>query len=96
MQIGILLIAEQKVPSCSPQVVCEALDGIDPVRPRLLVVNRYNPSIPGLSIKKLEDVLKTKGFRTIRNDYAAMNATIDHGRRVEASKSRVLADIVVR
>jgi Flp pilus assembly CpaE family ATPase len=77
-------------------VVCDVLDEMRPVRPRVLVVNRYNPNIPGLSIKKLEEVLKTTGFQTIGNDYAAMNATIDHGRplRAEAPKSRVLADIV--
>jgi Flp pilus assembly CpaE family ATPase len=77
-------------------VVCDVLDEMKSEQPRLLVVNRYNPSIPGLSLKKLEDVLKTTGLQTISNDYAAMNATIDHGRplRIEAPRSRLLADIV--
>ncbi len=93
----IVLIAEQKIPSLrSLQVVSDVLDEMQPVRPRVVVVNRYNPSIPGLSIKKLEEVLKTTGFQTIGNDYLAMNATIDHGRplRVEAPRARVLADII--
>jgi hypothetical protein len=93
----ILLITEQKIPSLrSLRVVCDVLDEMKSDRPRILVVNRYNPNIPGLSVKKLEEVLKTTGFRTISNDYAAMNATIDHGRplRVEAPRSRVLADIL--
>jgi hypothetical protein len=67
-----------------------------PVRPRVVVVNRYNPNIPGLNLKKLEEVLNTTGLQTISNDYLAMNATIDHGRplRLEAPRSRVLADLV--
>ena len=93
----IILVTEQKIPSLrSLKLVCDALDRMGPARPRVLVVNRYQPKIPGLSIKKLEDVLKTKGFLTVGNDFAAMNATLDHGRplRLEAPKSAVLADIV--
>jgi pilus assembly protein CpaE len=93
----IVLIAEQKIPSLrSLQVVCDVLDEMQPARPRVVVVNRYNPSIPGMNIKKLEEVLKSTGFQTIGNDYLAMSATIDHGRplRVEAPRSRVLADII--
>lgn len=92
----IVLVCEQKIPSLrSLKLVCEALDRQYPVRPRIQVINRYNPKTPGLSVAKLEEVLKTTGFQTISNDFASMNATLNHGRplRIEAPRSRALADI---
>lgn len=96
----IVLVCEQKIPSLhSLKLVCDALDRRrslhSPSPPRVLVVNRYNPKTPGLSVAKLEEVLETTGFQTISNDFASMNATLDHGRplRILAPRSRALADI---
>lgn len=92
----IALVCEQKIPSLrSLKLVCDALDRQYPVRPRIQVINRYNPKTPGLSVAKLEDVLNTTGFQTISNDFASMNATLNHGRplRIEAPRSPALADI---
>lgn len=92
----VILVCEQKIPSLRAlKLVGDALDRQHPVRPRIQVINRYNPKTPGLSVAKLEEVLKTKGFQTISNDFAAMNATLNHGRplRIEAPRSKALADI---
>ena len=62
-----------------------------------LVREMSNPAtiVPIGSAMGFAYVLKTTGFQTISNDFASMNATLNHGRplRIEAPRSPALADI---
>ncbi|NBO91579.1 MAG: response regulator [Planctomycetia bacterium] len=61
----------------------------------LLVVNRYEPTIPGLEIPRISQLLRSPPPLTIADDFPSLMAAAKHGRslRDAASGSPILADV---
>ena len=92
----IVLVAEQKVLSMRTlKLLRDALARSPAPRPQHLVINRYDPKLPGLSVAELERLLDVPKMQTISNDGTAVNAALNHGRplRLETPHSPVLADL---
>jgi len=92
----VVLVGEQKIPSIRTlKLVCEALERIDGLRKLHIIINRYDPKMPGFGVDRLKTLLGVPELQTISNDYAAVMASINHGRplRLEAPRSQALADI---
>ena len=92
----VVLVGEQKIPSIRTlKLVCEALSRIDGARKLHIIINRYDPRMPGFGVDRLKTLLEVNDIITVCNDYAAVMASINHGRplRLEAPRSPALADI---
>src|SRR5205823_10724105 len=92
----VVLVGEQKIPSIRTlKLVCEALSRIDGARKLHIIINRYDPRMPGFGADRLKALLEVEDILTVCNDYAAVMASINHGRplRQEAPKSPALADL---
>jgi pilus assembly protein CpaE len=92
----VVLVGEQKIPSIRTlKLVCEALSRIDGARKLHIIINRYDPRMPGFGVDRLKTLLEVNDIITICNDYAAVMASVNHGRplRQEAPRSPALADI---
>jgi pilus assembly protein CpaE len=92
----VVLVGEQKIPSIRTlKLVCEALSRIDGARKLHIIINRYDPRMPGFGAERLKSLLDVEGVLTVCNDYAAVMASINHGRplRQEAPRSAALSDI---
>jgi pilus assembly protein CpaE len=91
----VVLVGEQKIPSIRTlKLVCEALSRIDGARKLHIIINRYDPRMPGFGADRLKALLEVNDIITVCNDYAAVMASINHGRplRQEAPRSPALAD----
>jgi Flp pilus assembly CpaE family ATPase len=92
----VVLVGEQKIPSIRTlKLVCEALDRLDSLQKLHIVINRYDPRMPGFGAERLKNLLGKGDLLTIGNDYASVMASINHGRplRQESPRSPVLADM---
>src|SRR5262249_35231718 len=92
----VVLVGEQKIPSIRTlKLVCEALSRIDGARKLHIIINRYDPRMPGFGADRLKQLLEVPELLTVCNDYAAVMASINHGRplRQEAPRSPALADV---
>jgi pilus assembly protein CpaE len=92
----VVLVGEQKIPSIRTlKLVCEALSRIDGARKLHIIINRYDPRMPGFGADRLRSLLEVPDLLTVCNDYASVMASINHGRplRQEAPRSPALADI---
>jgi Flp pilus assembly CpaE family ATPase len=92
----VVLVGEQKIPSIRTlKLVCEALSRIDGVRKLHIIINRYDPRMPGFGADRLKGLLEVTDLLTVCNDYASVMAAINHGRplRQEAPRSPALADL---
>lgn len=92
----IVLVGEQKIPSVRTlKLVCEALDRVDGLRKLHIVINRYDPKMPGFGADRLKNLLGKDEILTISNDYPSVMASINHGRplRQESPRSPALTDI---
>src|SRR5439155_2888497 len=92
----VVLVGEQKIPSIRTlKLVCEALARVDGARKLHIIINRYDPRMPGFGAERLKTLLEVSNLMTICNDYAAVMASINHRRplRQEAPRSPALADI---
>jgi pilus assembly protein CpaE len=92
----VVLVGEQKIPSIRTlKLVCEALTRIDGARRLYIIINRYDPRMPGFGVDRLKTLLEVPDILTVCNDYASVMASINHGRplRQEAPRSPALADI---
>jgi pilus assembly protein CpaE len=92
----VVLVGEQKIPSIRTlKLVCEALSRIDGARKLHIIINRYDPRMPGFGAERLKSLLEVNDILTVCNDYAAVMASINHGRplRLEAPRSAALMDI---
>lgn len=92
----VVLVGEQKIPSIRTlKLVCEALDRLDSLQKLHIVINRYDPRMPGFGAERLKNLLGKGDLLTIGNDYASVMASINHGRplRQESPRSPVLGDI---
>jgi pilus assembly protein CpaE len=88
----VVLVGQQKVPSIrSLQVVASSLAG----RPPHMVLNRYDPGVPGFRSDRIRQMLNVEELFTIASDYPSVSAAMNQGRplRVQAPKSRVVGDI---
>ncbi len=93
----VVLVGEQKIPSIRTlKLVCEALSRIDGARKLHIIINRYDPRMPGFGADRLKSLLEIDELMTVSNDYSAVMASINHGRplRQEAPRSPALADIL--
>ncbi|MFL5330578.1 MAG: CpaE family protein [Gemmataceae bacterium] len=92
----VVLVGEQKIPSIRTlKLVCEALERVDALKKLHIVINRYDPRLPGFGAERLKNLLCTDELLTIGNDFASVMAAINHGRplRQEAPRSPALGDI---
>jgi pilus assembly protein CpaE len=92
----VVLVGEQKIPSIRTlKLVCEALSRIDGARRLHIIINRYDPRMPGFGADRLKALLEVPDLLTVCNDYASVMASVNHGRplRQEAPRSPALADI---
>lgn len=92
----VVLVGEQKIPSIRTlKLVCEALSRIDGARKLHIIINRYDPRMPGFGADRLKSLLEVNDLLTVSNDYASVMASINHGRplRQESPRSPALADI---
>jgi pilus assembly protein CpaE len=92
----VVLVGEQKFPSIRTlKLVCEALTRIDGARKLIIIINRYDPRMPGFGADRLKALLEVPDVLTVCNDYAAVMASINHGRplRQEAPRSPALFDL---
>jgi pilus assembly protein CpaE len=90
----ILLVGEQKVPSIHAlQMVQRSLSG----KAHHLVLNRYDPNLPGFEARRLTEMLGTKDILTIASDYASVSTAINQGLPLglKEPRSAVLGDIAV-
>jgi Flp pilus assembly CpaE family ATPase len=91
----VVLVAEQTLPSLrSLRLVLDMLGRNNlsetPVdgRPIHLVVNRYNYKAQEYSLDKLEGLLQVKKLLTVGNDFASVNAALNHGKPLKARSPR--------
>jgi len=87
----VLLVGEQKVPSVrSLQMVNGALGD----KPHHLLLNRYDPNLPGFSVDRLRQMLRVDELLVIASDYMAVSAAVNQGLplRLKEPRSRVLSD----
>jgi pilus assembly protein CpaE len=92
----VVLVGEQKIPSIRTlKLVCEALARLDGTRKLHIIINRYDPRMPGFGAERLKSLLEVPNILTVCNDYASVMASINHGRplRQEAPRSPALFDI---
>jgi len=72
----VVLVAEQKVPSVRAlQMVHGSL--VD--KPHHLLLNRYDPNLPGFGVDRLKTMLHAKELMTIASDYARVSSSINQG-----------------
>jgi Flp pilus assembly CpaE family ATPase len=91
----VVLIGEQKVPSMrAMSLIRDTLDRVTSALPQCLVINRYDPQLPGFSSRDLERVLKVSQVHPVGND-PAVSTAVNNGRplRLEAPRCQALADI---
>lgn len=90
----ILLVSEQKVPSIrSLQMIHESLGD----KPHKMVLNRYDPDLPGFGVDRLKQMLHVDEIFTIVSDYGAVSAAVNQGLplRLKEPRCRVLSDIAL-
>jgi len=88
----VVLVGEQKVPSIrSLQMVNGSLGD----KPHHLLLNRYDPNLPGFGTDRLKAMLHVDELLTVASDYAAVSSAVNQGLplRLKEPRSRVLADI---
>ncbi len=88
----VVLVGEQKVPSIrSLQMVNGSLGE----KPHHLLLNRYDPNLPGFGTDRLKTMLHVDELLTVASDYAAVSSAVNQGLplRLKEPRSRVLADI---
>jgi pilus assembly protein CpaE len=88
----VVLVGEQKVPSVrSMQMVHSSLDA----KPHILLLNRYDPSLPGFGVDRLKQMLHADDLVTVASDYPSVSSSINQGLplRLKEPRSRVLADV---
>ena len=88
----VVLVGEQKVPSIrSMQMVHAALNA----KPHLVLLNRYDPNLPGFGADRLKQMLHIDDLVTVASDYPAVSSAINQGLplRLKEPRSRVLTDV---
>ena len=92
----IVLVGLQNVPSVrSLKLIRETLSPEHVALSLWIVINRYDPNLPGFKAEEIKQLLDVPRVLTIADDLAAVNRSINQARtlRQVASNSVVLADI---
>lgn len=92
----VILVGEQKLPSIrNLKVIRDTLEREEGIRTPTLVINRYDPAIPGFHIERLMEVLQAPQLKTIASDYASVIASIHAGQSLgrKVPESPVVRDI---
>lgn len=90
----VVLVGEQKVPSIRAlQMVHSTL--VD--KPHMVVMNRYDPNLPGFGVDRLRQMLKADDVHTIASDYFSVSSAVNQGLplRLKEPRSRVVTDLAV-
>jgi pilus assembly protein CpaE len=90
------LLFEQKIPSIrNVQMILDVLPQQQVAKSCQLVINRYDPRVPGFTAKDMEKLLRASNIQTIASDPVGIDAAANQGRplRLEAPRSAALADI---
>jgi pilus assembly protein CpaE len=93
----VVLVADQKIPAIRTlQMVFETLGRTEGERQTHIVINRYDPKLPGFSADRLRQLLEVPSLHTIASDFKAVSAAINAGRslRAEAPRSPTLTDLM--
>ncbi|HLW68968.1 MAG TPA: hypothetical protein VKS79_26890 [Gemmataceae bacterium] len=88
----VVLVGEQKVPSIRAlQMVHNSLGD----KPHYLLLNRYDPNLPGFGVDRLKTMLRVDDLMTIASDYARVSSSINQGLplRLKEPKSPALSDL---
>jgi pilus assembly protein CpaE len=88
----VVLVGEQKVPSIRAlQMIHTSLGD----KPHHLLLNRYDPNLPGFGTDRLKTMLRVDELLTVANDYPSVNAAINQGLplRLKEPRCKVLADV---
>lgn len=94
----ILLVGEQNIASIrSLLLVRESILSENPRSSPQIVVNRFEPGLPGFNAQKLEQTLKISKLFTVANEYAKVSAALNSGKPIRAAAPgcRVIADLSV-
>jgi Flp pilus assembly CpaE family ATPase len=61
----------------------------------VLLMNRYDPDLPGFGVDRLKQMLRAEEVETVASDYSSVSSSINQGLplRLKEPRSRVLADI---
>lgn len=92
----VVFVGEQSIPSVGMlKMISDSLIPEGIAVSKHLVINRYNPRLPGLTIESLEERLDVPKLHTIANDFASVSSAVNHGwpLRLESPRSRTLTDI---
>jgi pilus assembly protein CpaE len=91
-----ILVGVQSVSSVRTlKTVRDTLEREEALQDMRLVVNRYEPSLPGFSAERLADLLQVPEVLTVANDYPSVMTAVNHGKPLALAVpfSRALADI---
>ena len=88
----VVLVAEQKVPSVRAM---QMVHGSLADKPHHLLLNRYDPELPGFGVDRLKTMLHATELMTIASDYARVSSSINQGLplRLKEPRCAALADI---
>ena len=65
------------------------------MRGQRIVINRYEPAMPGFEADRLAELLQVPQIHTVANDYPSVMSALNHGKPLQlaAPHSRVLRDV---
>jgi pilus assembly protein CpaE len=92
----VVLVGVQAVSSIRTlKMVRDTLEREEGIQGQQLVINRYDPNLPGFSAKRLAELLQVREVLTVADDYPAVMAALNHGKplRQAVPHSRVVADV---
>lgn len=92
----VILVGVQTVASVRTlKLVRDALEREEGIQSMRLVINRYEPSLPGFGAARLAELLGVPAVLTVANDYPAVMAAVTHGKPLglAAPHSPVLGDV---
>src|SRR5262249_8704202 len=92
----VVLVGVQTVASVRTlKLVRDALEREEGIQSMRLVINRYEPSLPGFGATRLAELIGVPQVLTVANDYPSVMASVNHGKPLglAAPHSPVLADV---
>jgi pilus assembly protein CpaE len=92
----VVLVGVQSVSSVRTlKMVRDTLEREEGIKNQRLVINRYEPAMPGFSAGRLAELLGVDRVLTVANDYPSVMSALNHGKPLQlaAPHSRVLADV---
>lgn len=92
----VVLVGVQSISSVRTlKMVRDTLEREEGLRGQRLVINRYEPAMPGFSAARLAELLREPQVHTVANDYPSVMSALNHGKPLQlaARHSRVLKDV---